>query len=350
MKVTYSWPRSEKKTSRLAALAGERERVSRPRRPRSPPRALALGSSSRPVARARRPDALDLEVDRRTARRRPAPGPPAWRMRPQFGSPPWSARLDERRVGDRARDRLDGVGPPRTSTRPTRRRALAVGDDLDRELAQQRVERLAERELVGDSGSTRTPDAPLASTNTVSLVESWPSTVIRSNERFDAHAGQQVERRRRRARRRSRRSRASSRSRGEIIPAPLACAREPDGAGGSAHLEAGALRARVGGQDRLARSRRRRRAERGAAPRAGRRAPCRAAARCRSRRSRRRRPASGSMPSAPAAAACIAARGLDAALAVADVRVAAVRRRRRAARRAAPARDDHGRAHARVAS
>ena len=34
------------------------------------------------------------------------------------------------------------------------------------------------------SGSTRTPDAPFASANTVSLVESWPSTEMRSNERL----------------------------------------------------------------------------------------------------------------------------------------------------------------------
>ena len=49
----------------------------------------------------------------------------------------------------------------------------------------QRVQRLAEaRARPAVSGSTRTPDAPLASAKTVSLVESWPSTEMRSNERL----------------------------------------------------------------------------------------------------------------------------------------------------------------------
>ena len=34
------------------------------------------------------------------------------------------------------------------------------------------------------SGSTATPLAPLAIRSTVSFVESWPSTVMRSNERL----------------------------------------------------------------------------------------------------------------------------------------------------------------------
>jgi len=74
-----------------------------------------------------------------------------------------------------------------------------------------------------DSVSTRTPEAPLASRNTVSLVDSWPSTEMRSNERF-THTPVS----------RSTVSGASAASvstkqnivakRGEIMPAPLACA------------------------------------------------------------------------------------------------------------------------------
>jgi hypothetical protein len=71
------------------------------------------------------------------------------------------------------------------------------------------------------SGSTRTPDSPLHWRITVSLVESCPSTEIRSNERF-THTPSS----------RSQVSADSSASdwantrsvanRGEIIPAPLA--------------------------------------------------------------------------------------------------------------------------------
>ena len=76
------------------------------------------------------------------------------------------------------------------------------------------------------SGSTATPEAPPACTTTVSLVESWPSTVMRSKERF-THTPVS----------RSTVSGCSSASvctkqnivawRGEIIPAPLAWADEP---------------------------------------------------------------------------------------------------------------------------
>ena len=96
-------------------------------------------------------------------------------------------------------------------------------DDLEGELAQQRVERLAEGELVRRLGLDRTPDAPFARATTVSLVESWPSTLMRSNERFTQTPV-----------RRSSVSASSTASvwmkqnivawRGEIIPAPLAWA------------------------------------------------------------------------------------------------------------------------------
>ena len=75
--------------------------------------------------------------------------PTACAMRPQFGSAPCSAVLTSGEFGDRARGALDGLqlaaahddaaDPPG---------ALAVADDQQREHPQQRVERLAEAQLV----------------------------------------------------------------------------------------------------------------------------------------------------------------------------------------------------------
>ena len=95
-------------------------------------------------------------------------------------------RLDQRRVGDRPRDPLGlvVVGRPGHLDPPDPGRALAVGDDLERELQQDRVEQ-ARR-------AAAAPAAPLACSSTVSLVLIWPSTVIRSNEPATARAQRRV--------------------------------------------------------------------------------------------------------------------------------------------------------------
>ena len=153
---------------------------------------------------------------------------------PPVGVAAVQRRLDQRRVGDRARGRLDARRrvPPRTTTRAIRARALAVGDHHDRQLAQQRVERLAEAQLVLGLGRDRARrDAPEHIRIAVSFVESCPSTEQRSNERL-THTP-------------SSRSAVSGSSTasvctkqsivakcGEIMPAPLHCAvrrTAPDG-------------------------------------------------------------------------------------------------------------------------
>ena len=74
--------------------------------------------------------------------------PAACRIRPKLGSPPWSADLTS---GELATARATGstvsgaAGDDDAADAPG---ALAVVDDLEGELAQQRVERLAEGELV----------------------------------------------------------------------------------------------------------------------------------------------------------------------------------------------------------
>ena len=128
-------------------------------------------------------------------------------------------------------------------------RALAVAHDQQRELAQERVERLPERSSSSDSGSTRTPLAPRAIRIAVSLVESWPSTEMRSNERL-THTP-------------SSRSAVSRRERGVGLdeaqhrrevgldhPGALALRAEADGAAGSV-TSTRALGERVGRADRL---------------------------------------------------------------------------------------------------
>ena len=163
-------------------------------------------------------------------------------------------RLDERRVGHRAGHRLDRVGPPVTTTRPTRRAPSPSWTISSASWRSSASSASPSASSSADSGSTRTPDAPFASATTVSLVESWPSTLMRSNERF-THTPV----------RRSSVSASSAASvwmkqnivawRGEIIPAPLAWAASRTAPAGERHLEAGALRARVAREDRAARSR-----------------------------------------------------------------------------------------------
>ena len=278
--------------------------------------------------------ALDLEVDDERARRGGQPGRRPARIRPQFGSPPCSARLHERRVRDRARDRLDRARrAPRTTSAADALGALAVGDDLERELAQQRVERLAEGAARRRSGLDR--DAGRAARDHEHRVVGGELAVHARCGRTSASRSTPVSRSSVVGVERGvglARSRASWRSRGEIIPAPLAWAREAHRPRRQRHLEAGAL----GPRGRWSGSPREKRAPPSAAelarsaPRDAATRPARAGARRRSRRSRPRRPAPARRraprPPPPAIASAIS----QPALPVADVRVAAVRRRPRA--------------------
>ena len=112
--------------------------------------------------------------------------PTAWMIRPQFGSPPYSAVLTS---GESATARAT-----RSTTRHRRRRARRRGRRGGRPRRHGRrcsascrssgVERLAEAQLILGLGLDRDPDAPLHWRITVSLVDSWPSTLTRSNERL----------------------------------------------------------------------------------------------------------------------------------------------------------------------
>ena len=139
--------------------------------------------------------------------------PAAWAIRPQLGSRAVERGLHQRRVGDRPRHPLGLLrvrGPGHRRSCPTRVGALAVGDDLERELQQDRVEQPRRQR---PARARRSPGA-----RTVSLVLIWPSTVMRSNE--PSTRRRKAGLRDRRPRRRSARSRASSRSPARSSPRP----------------------------------------------------------------------------------------------------------------------------------
>ena len=306
LKVTYSCRQVAEEDLGLAALAGQR-------RARTPPRRAPHGLLELAQLVVRQRDAsparhhLRPSISRSTTNA--VAGRPGLRRPPAGCGRSWGRRRAARssRAASwrpRARRGSTASRAPRTTIRADPLRALAVGHDLERELAQQRVHRLAERAARRRSpGSTRTPDAPLASTNTVSLVDSWPSTEMRSNERLTHHAGEQLERLGRRARRRSARSRTSWRSAARSCPRPSP-ARDrrtvPPASSTSRHARLGQRSVVMIACAEVAR-RRRRAPDRRA--RARPRAAARAAARGRSRRSRPRPPARARRPSSSAARA-----------------------------------------------
>ena len=77
-------------------------------------------------------------------------------MRPQFGSPPLSAAFTSGEFATAARRALDRDAVAAAHDHPADPGgALAVAHDLERELAQERVERLAEVQLVARLGRDR---------------------------------------------------------------------------------------------------------------------------------------------------------------------------------------------------
>ena len=142
--------------------------------------------------------ALDLEVDDERLAGRPdlARG---LEDAAEVGVAAVERGLHERRVRDRAGHRLDGVRVAAHDHAAHPPRALAVVHDLERELAKQRVERLAERELVGRLG---------LHAHARGAVRERDDRVARGELAVDAdavegalhaHAGEEVERRLRRA-------------------------------------------------------------------------------------------------------------------------------------------------------
>ena len=287
--VTYSCERSEKKTSVSAPSPGSTTSYST-----SSP-ATALGQRGCVVAgpppRRADLDVLDADVERQRRRVRAAPPPTACAIRPQFGSPPCSAALTsgELATARATRSTTSSVAAAHDHAADPLG-ALAVAHDRAARACAARVQRLAEAQLVVGLG--RDAHAAGAARPAGSRCRWWRAARRRRCGRTSARRTRRAAGRRSRAPapRRSARSRASSRSAGEIIPAPLACAVSRTVPDGSATSSLDLFGERVGGADRLrevvvAVLRAARRARR-ARPRMTSR---RRAAR-RSRRSRRRRP------------------------------------------------------------
>ena len=105
-------------------------------------------------------------------------------IRPQFGSPPCSAALTSGEFATaRATPSTTASDPPRTTTRPIRLEPSPSRTMSSASLRSAQSSASPKRTASSVSASTRTPDAPDACRITVSLVESCPSTEIRSNDR-----------------------------------------------------------------------------------------------------------------------------------------------------------------------
>ena len=185
--------------------------------------------------------------------------PTACTMRPQLGSPPCSAALTSGELATaRAAPSTLSPWPPRTTTRPMRLAPSPSRTTASASWRRSASSAWPKRSSSSDSASTATPLAPEHMRIAVSLVESWPSTEMRSNERLRQTP--------------SSRSAVSRRQRGVGLheaqhrregrrdhPGALGLRAQAHGPAGQLDLEARALLERVGGHDRRARSRRRRR-------------------------------------------------------------------------------------------
>ncbi len=195
-------------------------------------------------------DALDRQ-------RRPAAAPCRAARRRRLHDPPpvgvgaVQRRLHERRVGDGARDRLDArLMPAAHDHAPDPLGALAVGDHHDRELAQERVERLAEQQLVLALGRDLHPARARADQDRRVVGRELAVDRGAVERALDAHAEQQV------GRLRPERGVGlhEAQHRREVRrdhPGALALGAEAHGARWQLDLEVGALLGGVGRLDRL---------------------------------------------------------------------------------------------------
>ena len=160
--------------------------------------------------------------------------------------------LDQRRVGDRAGDALDDtVSAAAHDDAADPLGALAVAHDVQRELAQRPVERLAEAHLVRRSAARRARRTrPTPAGSPCRWWRAARPRETRSNERCDAHAEQQVGGLG--AQRRVGLDEAEHRrERGRDHPRALGLRGQPDGAGRQRDVDLDLLGELVRGADRL---------------------------------------------------------------------------------------------------
>ena len=159
---------------RRPAAGRPRSRTSRPDRST---RSTVLAERAVPA----HPDAVDRDVELRRGSKAADVVPTAASTRPQFGSSPWTAHLNRllRATARATSTASSSVAAPTTSIRDVLARALGVGDQLPGQVG---ADRLDGRPRTS-SAAGATPEAPEASSSTVSLVDMQPSESIRSKVR-----------------------------------------------------------------------------------------------------------------------------------------------------------------------
>ena len=167
--VARRWPSPSPRSSSIRQIGAVERHLGAGR--------LAVGEERDAVDRA-----ASSAVRRRPARsrRRQNAEPAAARMRPQFGSRPNAAVLTSGEVAIRRAIAFasPALAAPVTVDLEQHGRALAVGDDLPREVGADLAR--ARRRTRGRSPASRSiPLAPFASRTTASFVEHSPSTEIR---------------------------------------------------------------------------------------------------------------------------------------------------------------------------
>ena len=141
-------------------------------------RRSTLDRSSPGAAVAADPDPVDRDVEPRPARTSALVVPTAASTRPQFGSSPAMAHLSRLRPGDGAADGERVVLAGRADHLDRDRLGGALGVGL--QLAGQVGADVGEHARRTRPGPGAAPDAPLASSSTVSLVDMQPSVSSRS--------------------------------------------------------------------------------------------------------------------------------------------------------------------------
>ena len=216
--------RSEKKTSVSAPSPGRRDLVLDLARRDTARASVGLVVGER-RARRRTPASPSIaHVDRAAARCPAAPRPTACTIRPQLGSPPCSAAFTSGELATARATALDALARARRARAPARsaRAPSPSATIITASCAQQRVERLAEAQLVlalgRDAHAARRPSTS-GSRCRSSRAGRRPTT--RSKERFTHTPEQQVRRLGARAAASVCTKHSIVAKRGEIMPAPL---------------------------------------------------------------------------------------------------------------------------------
>ena len=204
---------------RLRAFAGEADLVldlaAAGPRPSAPRRRAGR------TRRARTPATPSIAMSRSSGAIPAVATPTAWTIRPQFGSPPYSAVLTSEELATARADRCTVCSsPPRTTTRPTRRAPSPSRTTSSASWRSSASSASPNRSSSSVSGSTSTPDRAAALEDHRVAGRQLAVDADPLERALDGHAEQQVAGLRRQLRRRSARTPAASRSPARSCPRP----------------------------------------------------------------------------------------------------------------------------------